>query len=72
VPDEAERPWIGPGGLRREDLKEIMGAIRANPSSWLAENAHGQLRDWMLAPSATTLASPQPVPAPAATLPRVE
>ena len=57
VPDEAERPWVGPGVLRREDLKEIMGAIRANPSSWLAKTAHGQLRDWMLAPSAASLAS---------------
>ena len=51
VPDPVERPWIGPGGLRREDLKETMGAIRADPSSWLAEVSHGQLRDWMLAPA---------------------
>jgi hypothetical protein len=54
VPDATEQPWVGLGGLRREELKETMSAIRANPSSWLAETAHGQLRDWMLAPSPAT------------------
>jgi hypothetical protein len=58
IPDASEQPWVGLGGLRREELKETMSAIRANPSSWLAETAHGQLRDWMLAPG--------PVPIPAA------
>lgn len=51
VPDASEQPWVGLGGLRREELKETMSAIRADPSSWLAETAHGQLRDWMLAPT---------------------
>ena len=60
IPDASEQPWVGLGGLRREELKETMSAIRANPSSWLAETAHGQLRDWMLAPG------PAPAPAPAA------
>ena len=72
VPDAAERPWIGPGGLQREDLKEIMGAIRANPSSWLAETAHGQLRDWMLTPPASALSAPQSDPTPELTLSRTE
>jgi len=58
IPDASEQPWVGLGGLRREELKETMSAIRANPSSWLAETAHGQLRDWMLAPG--------PAPAPVA------
>jgi len=58
IPDASEQPWVGLGGLRREELKETMSAIRADPSSWLAETAHGQLRDWMLAPG--------PAPAPAA------
>jgi hypothetical protein len=49
VPDASEQPWVGLGGLRREELKDTMSAIRANPSSWLAETAHGHLRDWMLA-----------------------
>lgn len=68
IPDAAERPWIGPGGLRREDLKETMGAIRANPSSWLAEVAHGQLRDWMLAPPTSAHSAPQSGPTPELTL----
>ena len=58
VPDASEQPWVGLGGLRREELKDTMSAIRANPSSWLAETAHGQLRDWML--------DPGPAPAPPA------
>jgi hypothetical protein len=58
IPDASEQPWVGLGGLRREELKETMSAIRADPSSWLAETAHGQLRDWMMAPG--------PAPAPAA------
>ena len=57
IPDASEQPWVGLGGLQREELKETMSAIRADPSSWLAETAHGQLRDWMLAPG--------PAPAPA-------
>ena len=57
IPDASEQPWVGLGGLQREELKETMSAIRADPSSWLAETARGQLRDWMLAPG--------PAPAPA-------
>jgi hypothetical protein len=51
--DEAERHSVGPGGLRREDLKEALGAIRADPSAWLAEPAQRALRAWMLDPAAT-------------------
>ena len=36
IPDASEQPWVGLGGLRREELKETMSAIRADPSSWLA------------------------------------
>jgi hypothetical protein len=56
LPDTSEQPWIGPRGLRREDLKETMGAIRADPAAWLAEVAHAQLRDWMLTPGAMAAA----------------
>ena len=62
VPDAAERPWIGPGGLRRDELKETLEAIRANPSAWLAEAAHHALRAWMLDPQATPPARPSPAP----------
>jgi hypothetical protein len=52
--DEAERHWVGQGGLRREELKETLGAIRDDPSAWLAEPAQRALRAWMLDPEATT------------------
>lgn len=56
--DEAERHWVGPGGLRREELKETLGGIRADPSAWLAAPAHRALRAWMLDPDATPTALP--------------
>ncbi|MDF3038367.1 MAG: hypothetical protein K0Q71_1073 [Thermomicrobiales bacterium] len=58
IADEAERPWVGPGGLRREELKEALGSIRADPSAWLAAPAHRGLRTWMLDPDATPPALP--------------
>jgi hypothetical protein len=63
VPDESERPWVGPGGLKREALKDTMGAIRADPSTWLAEPAHRALRAWMLAPAEVTATISQSVSA---------
>jgi hypothetical protein len=67
LPDPNERPWIGPGGLKREDLRETMGAIRADPTAWLADAAHGPLREWILAagtepvlPMKRTAAKPSP------------
>ena len=38
--------WVAAGRVERDHERDS----RANPSSWLAETAHGQLRDWMLAP----------------------
>lgn len=49
--DATEQPWIGARGLRREDLKEVMGTLRADPSAWLAQPENGALRDWIVAPS---------------------
>lgn len=54
LPDANAGIWVGPGGLRREDLKETLGAIRADPAGWLAEPARDELRAWMLAPAAPT------------------
>ena len=56
----AERPWVDAGGLRREDLREVMQAIRTDPAAWLAQAENAQVRRWMLAPRAE--------PAPAAHL----
>ena len=58
VPDATERMWIGRGGLHRDELKETLGTIRANPSAWLAEAVHHELRAWMLDPQATPPVAP--------------
>ena len=58
LPDASERPWLGRGGLRREDLPDAMLAIRADPGAWLAEEAHRALREWMLAPTPEPIAGP--------------
>ena len=58
LPDASERPWLGPGGLRREDLTDAMVAIRVDLSAWLAEEAHRALREWMLAPTPEPTAGP--------------
>ena len=56
--DATERPWVGARGLRREDLKEVMGALRANPSSWLAQPENRALREWVVAPIDATVSLP--------------
>ena len=53
VPDEDGQVWIGPRGLQRDELKETLGTIRADPSEWLADATHHALRAWMLDPGAT-------------------
>jgi hypothetical protein len=57
IPDEDGQVWIGPRGLERDALKETLGVIRADPSSWLAASGHQALRNWMLDPAE----SPAPV-----------
>jgi hypothetical protein len=46
--DSSELGWMGKQGLRREELAETMGAIRADLDGWLAEPAQAQLRTWVL------------------------
>lgn len=46
--DASELGWMGRQGLRREDLAEIMGAIRADLDTWLAEPSQTRLRTWVL------------------------
>jgi hypothetical protein len=50
LPDRSQPAWIGRRGLRRDELAATMGAIRADPSAWLAESPQAQLRSWVLAP----------------------
>ena len=53
VPDATGQLWIGPRGLHRDELKETLGTIRADPSAWLADTTYHALRAWMLDPQAT-------------------
>jgi hypothetical protein len=60
IPDEDGQVWIGPRGLQRDELKETLGAIRADPAAWLADPARHALRAWMLDPDAPAPPSPSP------------
>jgi hypothetical protein len=50
--DTTERPWVGPGGITRENLPLAMAEIRADVGAWLAEEPCRELRSWLLAPAA--------------------
>ena len=56
LPDRSQPPWVGRRGLRREDLSETMGAIRADLSAWLAQPEQTELRALVLIPD--TAAAP--------------
>lgn len=62
LPDRSQPAWIGQRGLRREELAEAMGAIRADLSVWLAQPAQSRLRELVLAPGAAAAVSPVAVP----------
>ena len=56
VADPTERPWIGAGGMTREELPEALAAIRADVGGWLGQEACHELRRWVLSPTAATAA----------------
>jgi hypothetical protein len=49
--DGAERPWIGGAGMRREDLRDAMAAIRDDVGRWLTTTACPEFQTWFLAPA---------------------
>ena len=55
--DPSEQPWIGPGGMRREELPDAMEAIRADVGAWLAAADRRDLRRWLLTKDASRFAS---------------
>lgn len=62
VADATELPWLGAGGMSRDELPEKLGAIRADVDGWLAEEACGELRRWILeAPPVPALPAAQRV-----------
>lgn len=48
VPDPIERPWLGDGGLSRDDLPDALRAIQENVTGWLSQTSRHQLRGWLL------------------------
>ena len=50
--DRSHPAWIGRRGLRREELAEIMAAIRDDLELWLADPAQKALRHWLMTPGA--------------------
>lgn len=48
VPDPLERPWLGQGGMSREELPDALRAIQENASGWLNQASRHQLRGWLL------------------------
>lgn len=58
VADPGERPWLGAGGMTREELPTTLAAIRDDVGSWLDQASCKELRRWLL--------SALPVPPPPA------
>ena len=52
--DASELPWVGAGGMSREDLSAAMGTIRADVAAWLAQEPCAGLRRWLLTPDPST------------------
>lgn len=50
--DRSHPAWIGRRSLRREELAELMAAIRDDLETWLGDAAQKTPRDWVMAPAA--------------------
>ena len=50
VADGLERPWLGGGGMTRDDLPAALRAIRDDVDAWLAAADRQPLRRWLLEP----------------------
>lgn len=48
VADPGERPWLGAGGMTREELPTTLAAIRDNVGDWLAQDSCQELRRWLV------------------------
>ena len=62
--DRSHPAWIGRRGLRREELAEIMAAIRGDLEAWLADPARKTLLDWIVADAVTEEPGAGPLPSP--------
>lgn len=48
VADRKERPWLGGGGMTRDELPEALRLIREDVDTWLDASNHRRLRKWLL------------------------
>jgi|SwirhisoilCB3_FD_contig_81_694330_length_1161_multi_3_in_0_out_0_2 hypothetical protein len=74
VPDPIERPWLGEGGMSREDLPDALRMIQENVSGWLSQAGRHKLRGWLLEgvdETSPAVAASDPASAPAGTPPTV-
>ena len=60
APDPNERPWVGAGGMTRDELPAALATIRADIGAWLAQPQCLELRDWVM--------TQQPAPVPTVAL----
>lgn len=69
--DPSERPWLGGEAMTLAELPAAVAAIRADVHGWLTQQAHVDLRRWVLDPPAAavepSLAGAPPRPSRAAT-----
>lgn len=56
VADPGERPWLGAGGMTREELPTTLATIRDDVGGWLGQESCEELRRWLL--SATPVPPP--------------
>ncbi len=55
--EPGERPWVGEGGLTRDELPTVLAEMRADIATWLARDQCRELRRWLLTPLAAVKAS---------------
>ncbi len=48
VADRDERPWLGGGGMSRDELPEALRQIREDVDTWLESTERQSLRKWIL------------------------
>ena len=60
VVNPTERPWLGAGGMTREELPVALAAIHEDVGAWLAKEECHELRTWLLASDAASADPPRP------------
>lgn len=61
--DDLASLFVAARGMTRDQLMETLRDLRADPSAWLGQNSHRDLRRWLHKASAVPFEVPQPLPA---------